>query len=128
MPKQILDYQYIDGELSPHYYILQLYPNEINWDKNVFYFDLCPPIYSQEYSELNETLLGCSVTITDLIVNKEFPSRLGINLRSLKRRLLPDIDELSFIQQFIIYAPDLDFIIARLPEEHTKTFYLQSCK
>ena len=128
MPKQILDYQYIDGELTPHYYILQLYPNEINWDKNVFYFDLSPPLYSQEYSELNETLLGCSVTITDLIVNNEFPSRLGINLRSLKRRLLPDIDELSFIQQFIIYAPDLDFIIARLPEEQSKTFYVQSCK
>ncbi|MDQ0268694.1 hypothetical protein [Cytobacillus purgationiresistens] len=65
MPKQYLDYQYVDGELTPFYYVLKLYKGEINWDKSVFYFELMPPIKSIEYDEVDESLINFHILLSD---------------------------------------------------------------
>ncbi|MEK5108551.1 hypothetical protein MHI57_17915 [Cytobacillus sp. FSL K6-0129] len=122
MPKQILDYQYVDGEISPFYYVIELYKCEVNWDKSVYYFELMPPIKSVEYSKVNETLISCSLTASDLIINKDIENRIGINLMSLKKRLSFDIHDPSIIEQFIIYAPDIEMLISQMPKNFTKTF------
>lgn len=124
MPKQYLDYQYVDGELSPFYYVIELSKGEVNWDKNIFYFDLITPILSTEYSEINEFLFSYNVSSTDLILNKEFPHRLGINLRSLKKRIYCDIHDPNVIEQFIMYAPDVEMILNQIPSQRTMSLLL----
>lgn len=124
MPKQILDYQYIEGELSPCYFVLQLYKNEVDWEKHVFYFELLKPIKSEEYSEFDGTLISCSVPATDLIISNTMPNNIGINLNSVKKRLTSELNNPSAIEQFIIYAPDLDFILSRMPENLIKSFFV----
>lgn len=122
MPIQYLDYQYIDGELSPYYFILKLFKGEVDWDKHTFYFDLIAPIKSEEYSKIDETLINCGVSMADLIINKEYPNRLGINLNSLKKRLSFDVHDPSVIEQFILYVPDVKEIIGQFPQKHRMEF------
>ncbi|MEK4924149.1 hypothetical protein MKX78_19770 [Cytobacillus sp. FSL R5-0569] len=124
MPKQILDYQYIDGNLEPFYFIIKPYKGEINWNKNVFHFDLLPPIISKEFTNFDETLINCTISLSELIVNKDIKNRIGINLKSIKHKLTPDIHDPSIIEQFIIYAPDLLEVIGTIPNEKVKTFHL----
>ncbi|MFE8697930.1 hypothetical protein ACFYKT_16435 [Cytobacillus sp. FJAT-53684] len=124
MPKQYLDYQYVDGELSPFYYVLKLFKGEVNWDKHVFYFDLFPPIKSEEYSEIDESLINYCVHASELIINKDYPNKLGVNLKALKKRLAFDIHDPSVIEQFFLYAPDVISIVGEFPTEYKMGFMI----
>ncbi|WP_313804718.1 hypothetical protein [Cytobacillus sp.] len=124
MPVQYLDYQYVDGELSPFYYVLKLFKGEVDWDKHIFYFDLMVPIKSVEYSEIDENLINYGVHISELIINKDYPNKLGINLSALKRRLSFDIHDPSVIEQFLLYAPDVMAIIGHFPQVNRMEFIL----
>jgi hypothetical protein len=126
MPVQYLDYQYVDGELSPFYYVLKLFKGEVDWDKHTFYFDLMVPIKSEEYSEIDETLINYGVHISELIINKDFPNKLGINLTALKRRLAFDIHDPSVIEQFILYAPDVVSVVGELPSIQRMEFMINA--
>lgn len=124
MPVQYLDYQYVDGELSPFYYVLKLFTGEVDWDKHTFYFDLMVPIKSEEYSEIDENLINYGVHISELIINKDYPNKLGINLNSLKKRLSFDVHDPSVIEQIFLYAPDVLSLIGQFPTENRLEYML----
>ncbi|KQL17648.1 hypothetical protein [Cytobacillus solani] len=126
MPVQYLDYQYVDGELSPFYYVLKLFKGEVDWDKHTFYFDLMVPIRSEEYSEIDENLINYGVQISELIINKDYPHKLGINLSALKKRISFDIHDPSVIEQFILYAPDVMGVVGVLPQEQRMEFMINA--
>ncbi|TCJ01333.1 hypothetical protein [Cytobacillus praedii] len=124
MPVQYLDFQYLDGELSPFYYVLKLFKGEVDWDKHTFYFDLMVPIRSEVYSEIDDNLINYGVHISELIINKDYPNKLGINLSALKRRISFDIHDPSVIEQFLLYAPDVMGIIGEFPRVNRMEYML----
>ncbi|MGN7183727.1 hypothetical protein [Cytobacillus kochii] len=126
MPELILDYQYIDGELKPFYFVIKPAKEEINWNKNVFHFDLLPPITSEEFSNFDETLINCTISLSELIINRDIKNRLGINLKSIQHKLTPDIHDPSIIEQFIIYAPDLLEVIGEFPTNQMRKFIVKN--
>ncbi|MEH6943519.1 hypothetical protein [Bacillus sp. JJ722] len=119
MPKQFLDYQYIDDKFVPFHYVLEFYSNELNWDKRVYHFDVIAPIESFEYSEINDQLITIPVYLSELIINPDYPSRLGINLYSIKKRLKFDLHDPSVIEQFILYATDIEMVLNEIPKNRT---------
>lgn len=128
MPKQILDYQYVESNLIPYYFIIKLYPSEINWDKNVFYFTLTTPIKSIEYSEVDEDHISCSLSPSELIINTDYPDKLGINVKALRRRVDRQLHDPNVIEQFILYVPDVEILVNQFPENFSKAFLFELTK
>lgn len=99
--------------------MLKFYSDEVNWDKRVYYFDIITPIESIEYGEIDDQLITISMYLSELIINPDSPSRLGINLYSIKKRLKFDLHDPSIIEQFILYISDVEMVLNELPKNRT---------
>ena len=125
MPQQRLYYEYVDGRLIPYWFVLTFGFDEINWDKQFFYFDLVKPFEYIERSEFDESLIGMSMQLSDLIFNLDHPYRIGINLKSLRKRIERHGVDPYVVKQFILSVPELNDFLAYLPVQRQISFITQ---
>lgn len=124
IPQQRVYYEYVNGELCPYWYVLTFEPCQIGWDKPTIFFDVFAPFEYLERDCFDESLISISIFISDLIINGNNPSRLGINLARVKARLNGLEPEL--ITQFVIQMPDIEEVLSLLPNRRTQAFLINS--
>lgn len=124
MPQQRVYFEYINEELVPYWYVLTFQPCEINWDKPVLYFEVIQPFEYIERWEFDESLLSTSIYLSDLIINPVSPTELGIDLRSIKNRILKHGVDPDVILQLIIQFPDIDDVLQLMPNERKMNLIL----
>jgi hypothetical protein len=125
MPQQRLYFEYVDNELIPYWYVLTFQTSEINWDKPVFYFEAIKPFEYVERDEFDESKISMSIYLTDLILNDQSPKKMGINLNTIKSRLIRYKVDPGIVRQFIISAPEVYDLLELLPK-HRKMDLLVS--
>ncbi len=117
MPQQRLYYEYIDDQLVPYWYVLTFEPCELDWDKPMHYFKAFKPFEFVERDGFDDSQVGISIYLADLVFNKFSPEKVGINLTAVKRRINQHGVDPYMIQQFIISLPELDDLLGLLPIE-----------
>lgn len=124
MPEQRLFFEYINGVLSPFWYVLTFQLCEINWDKHVFYYQPIKPFEFVEREEYDESLPGVTIHLSDLVFNYDLPGQIGINLNLVRKRIERNGVEPEVVRQLILTAPELDDFINLLPTERKINFML----
>jgi hypothetical protein len=125
MPQQRLYYEYVDEKLIPYWYVLTFRPCELNWDNPIFHFDVIKPFEYVERDEFDESKISMSIYLTDLILNDKSPERMGVNLNTIKSRLIRYKVDPGIVRQFIISAPEVYDLLELLPK-HRKMDLLVS--
>jgi hypothetical protein len=125
MPQQRLIFDYNnEGEHVPYWYLLTLEPCEINWDKPVFYYDAYKPSKIDSVDEVDDSLINMSIYFSDFIFNNLHPSRVGINLLTVRNRIEKHGFDPGIIQQFILSA-ELNEFLSLLPQEKKTSFLIR---
>ncbi|OAK72656.1 hypothetical protein [Lederbergia galactosidilytica] len=122
MPQQRLYYDFMDGHLMPFWYVLSFDPGEIDWDKQAFYYDAIKPFVFIERGDFDESLISMSISLSDLLFNMDFPNRIGINLKRLKRKIESHRVDPYVIQQFILSTPEINDFLMFLPARRHMEF------
>lgn len=122
MPQQRLYYDYVDNQLIPFWYVLTYQHCELNWDKPVNYYDAIKPFEYVERGEFDETLISTSIYLSDVIFNRNFPSKIGINLQSVKKRIERHGVDPYVVRQFIISTPEINELLLVLPTDRKISF------
>lgn len=125
MPQQRLYYDFMDGQLIPFWYVLSFDPGEINWEKSAFYYNAIKPFTFIERSEFDESLISMSMQLSDLIFNLDHLYRIGINLKSLRKRIERHGVDPYVVKQFILSVPELNDFLAYLPVQRQISFITQ---
>ena len=124
MPQQRVYHEYVNEILVPYWYVLTFKPFEINWDKPVHYFDVIQPFEHIERDQFDESIISFSINKADFLLNNDYPGKLGINLKSLKRRILQECIDPDVVQQFIVPIPDIDEVLNLIPNERKLSLLL----
>ncbi|MBL5769042.1 hypothetical protein [Heyndrickxia sporothermodurans] len=119
MPQQRVYHDYVNEKLVPYWYVLTFKPCEIDWDKSVFYFDVIKPFEFIERDEFDESILTFSLKMSDFLVNRDYPNKLGINIKTIKNRILNNGIDPYVVQQFILPYPDVEEILYLVPNKRT---------
>lgn len=124
MPQQrvIMDYTN-EGVPFPAIYVLTFEPCEINWDKPVFYYNAIKP-FKIDVDDLDIEVINMSIHFSDFIFNEMFPSRIGLNLNALKKRIAKHPLDPESIRQFIL-SYEIDELLSRLPQERKMSLLLE---
>ncbi|MBP1917222.1 hypothetical protein J2Z23_004207 [Lederbergia galactosidilyticus] len=122
MPQQRLYYEYENGDLIPYWYALTFDLCEIDWDKPAYYFEVIKPFEYIERIEFDESLISMSIQLADFIFNVNYPNRIGINLKSIKKRIEKHGVDPYIVQQFILSTPELNDFLMFLPQERKQDF------
>lgn len=117
MPQQRVYHEYVNEKLVPYWYVLTFKPFEINWDKQVHYFDVIKPFEHIERDDFDESIISFSINKSDFLINKNYPGKLGVNLNSIKRRIIQECIDPYVVNQFIVPIPDIDEILNLIPNE-----------
>ncbi|MEY8346464.1 hypothetical protein [Niallia circulans] len=115
MPQQRIYHEYVDNTLVPYWYVLTFDNCEINWDKQILYYDAIAPFEFIERDEFDESIASFSVHLSDFVINKDRPLQLGLNLRSIRKRILKYGVDPYIIRQFIIQIPDINDVLKLIP-------------
>jgi len=122
MPVQRLYYDYVDKQVVPYWYVLTFKPCDINWDKPVYVFDAIMPFEFIERDEFDETLISMSIYFSDFIFNKANPGKVGLNLKSIKKRLDKYGVDPYVVRQLIVSLPDIYEVLEYLPKNRKMSF------
>src|SRR5690606_5230466 len=122
MPQQRLYHEYVESNLIPYWYVLTFTLGQINWDKPVYYYDAIKPFEFVERDEFDESLIGVSINLSDFIFNYESPNKIGLNIRSIRRRIERYGLDPSLVQQFVLSTPGIEELLMMLPEQRKMIF------
>jgi hypothetical protein len=117
MPQQRLYYDYMNEQLVPYWYVLTFKPGEINWSKSILHITCIAPFEYVEREEFDESLINVSIQLSDLIFNPDVPTRIGINLTKVKKRIETHGLDPQVVLQFVIWTPDINEILSLLPNK-----------
>lgn len=118
-----LYYERVNGKEIPYWYCIETEKGEIDWDKNVFFTQLKPPIEFSSRDFFNSQKLHIPTRTKHLILSASDPSKIGFNLKEIKKV----IDKFygypyGEFQQIVIAQPDIDTFLNLLPK-YDKRFY-----
>ena len=122
MPQQRLYHDYVDNKLIPYWYVLSFELCQINWEKSVYYYEAIKPFEFVERHEFDESLISVSINLSDFIFNYESPNKIGLNLRSIRRRIERYGLDPSLVQQFVLSTPEIEELLMMLPEQRKMIF------
>ncbi|MEK3890205.1 hypothetical protein [Bacillus sp. FSL K6-3431] len=124
MPQQRLYYDYVDDQLIPYWYVLTFRYNQLDWDQTVYYFDAIKPFEFVERDEFDDSFINMSFNLSDLVFNKCYPHKIGINLKCVRKRIeLHGVDP-CVVRQFILQAPEINEFLEILPTKRTMEFVI----
>lgn len=113
MIKQSVYHKYVNEKLVPYWYVLTF--NQINWDKSVIYIDVQQPFEYFERDMFDDTMPAVSVTMNELILNHNYPQKLGIYLKRVKQRIFDYGGDPTHFRQLIFQIPDIDEVLNLIP-------------
>ncbi|MDH5160386.1 hypothetical protein [Heyndrickxia oleronia] len=125
MPQQRIYHEYVNEKLVPYWYVLTFKPFEISWEKPVHYFDVIKPFKYIERNQFDESIITFSLYITDFLINADYPNKLGINLKSIKKRLTVEEIDPEIVHQFIVPIPDVDEVLNLIPNKRKINFNVE---
>ncbi|MEC1373366.1 hypothetical protein P9D39_03450 [Heyndrickxia oleronia] len=125
MPQQRVYHEYVNEKLIPYWYVLTFKSFEINWDKPIHYFDVIKPFEYFERDQFDESIITFSLYKTDFLLNADFPNKLGINLKSIKKRLTVEGIDPQIVHQFIVPIPDVDEVLNLIPNKRKINFNVE---
>lgn len=120
MIKQRVYHEYVNEKLVPYWYVLTF--NQLDWDKPVTYFDVHPPFEYFERDMFDDSMPAVSVTMNELILNDDYPRKLGIYLKRVKQRIIEHGWDPTLFRQFIFQIPDIDEVLQLIPNRRKMLF------
>ncbi|USK43763.1 hypothetical protein [Cytobacillus oceanisediminis] len=108
MVRQAVYYDVIDEKTYPYWYGIRFDEGEVDWQKETFYFEVSAPFERIRSSDLDNSLLSVSVDSADIVKSLDHPSKLGISLNRIKKRVLEHDADVREIKQFIILVADIE--------------------
>ncbi|MGG3625490.1 hypothetical protein ABES25_18285 [Bacillus gobiensis] len=113
MIKQSVYHEYVNEKLVPYWYVLTF--DQISWDTPVIYIVVQPPFEYFERDMFDDTMPAVSVTMNELILNHNYPRKLGIYLKRVKQRIVDYGGDPTHFRQFIFQIPDVDEVLRLIP-------------
>ncbi|MFB7302569.1 hypothetical protein [Heyndrickxia sporothermodurans] len=117
MPQQRVYHDYVNEKLVPYWYVLTFKPCEIDWDKSVLYYDVIKPFDYIERDQFDESIITFSLKISDFLVNRDYPNKLGINIKMIKSRISENGIDPYVVHQFILPYPDVEEVLHLVPND-----------
>ncbi|MGG3803119.1 hypothetical protein [Metabacillus fastidiosus] len=122
MPRQRIYYDYVNEELVPYWYVITFKHHQIDWDQSTLYFQVTAPFEYFDRDNFDDSILSLSILMSDIVIHKNDPSKIGIHLKRIKETLLNHGADPSLCRQFIIQIPDIQDILHLLPNK--RNFFL----
>lgn len=126
MAKHQLFHESVQGELVPFWYVIQFDKDEIDWDKNIFYTPVKLPVEYKNRDEFDRYKLSLTIKVSDLVFNSSDTTKIGINLRKLKKSIINHGLSYNSFQQFVFLSSDTRELLKFLPNSEIRFFYLET--
>ncbi|MFD2442893.1 hypothetical protein ACFSO7_02735 [Bacillus sp. CGMCC 1.16607] len=124
MPQQRVYYDLVNDEMVPYWYVLTFQTGELDWNKPIFYFEVYSPFEFIGRDDFDDSIISTTILLSDLVVQSNTPSQIGINLTSLKKRLSIYNVDCDLVRQFVLTMPDVEEILSLIPNKRTMKFVL----
>lgn len=111
MAKITVYYDYFDGEQKPIWHVVKFKDAELDWSKNTIYIPISAPFQLQASEDFDDAVIGISVIISDLVVNASKLNSFGINLNSIRQRLLEQGVDPDEVLQFVTQIGDIEEVM-----------------
>jgi len=108
MAKQAVYYEEIDGKQYPYWFVISVESGEIDWNKDIYYFEVKAPFEKFSRFDFDEYLMSVSVGPTDIVRSNIQPSILGITLKNIKERIIDNEANPNNVRQLIILMSDIE--------------------
>ncbi|WP_368657669.1 hypothetical protein AB3Z07_21395 [Metabacillus halosaccharovorans] len=125
MAKHQLFHESVQGELVPFWYVIQFDKDEIDWDKNIIYTPVKLPVEYKNRDEFERYKLSLPIKVSDLVFNSSDTTKIGINLRKLKKNINNHGLSYNSFQQFVFLCSDTRELIKFLPNSERRLLYLE---
>ncbi|UOE54948.1 hypothetical protein [Cytobacillus oceanisediminis] len=111
MVRQAVYYDVIDEKTYPYWYGIKFDEGDVDWKKETYYFEVSAPFERIRTADLDNSLISVSVDSADIVKNLEHPTKLGISLKRIRKRVLEYDADVRDINQFIILVADIEEIL-----------------
>ncbi|WP_100489438.1 hypothetical protein [Sporolactobacillus pectinivorans] len=96
-----------EGHLFPLWYAIE---GTIDWNDSKLFFFVGAPFERIGSIDFDDGRIGCSVHAGEMMINKEMPEQIGINLKAVKCRISQFIEP-EKIERLIFQISDIEEIL-----------------
>ncbi|TYS50120.1 hypothetical protein [Bacillus infantis] len=112
MIRQSVFYEEFEANTYPYWYGIAFDESDVDWEKEIFYFDVNAPFERLQKEDLEDSFMSISVGSAEIVKSQHHRNRLGIVLKKLKKRAEDYDADFRKIRQFIILVSDIEEILS----------------
>lgn len=117
MPRFTLFHDFVSGKLVPYWFVMTFKQNEIVWDNNVIYVPIAIHLEYFNRDQYDYKIPSISVSLKDIVFSNTQPGKVGIYLKSVRKRLNEYKVDPYLIHQLIIPFPDTHDFLKFIPNK-----------